>query len=91
MCEIFEITRDRLDENGDPIVEEVELWRRNPVECVHELIGNPAFKDGMKYAPEQHYEDDELKNRVYSEMATGDWWWETQARACIQIFLYHKV
>ena len=58
---------------------------------MRELIGNPAFKDGMKYALEQHYEDDELKNRVYSEMATGDWWWETQARACIQIFLYHKV
>ena len=44
------------------------------------------FKDEMKYAPEQHYEDEELENRVYSEMATGDWWWEVQASANAQIF-----
>jgi len=87
MCEIFEITGDRKDENGDAIVEEVELWRRNPVDCVRELIGNPAFKDGMKYTPEKHYEDEELNNRVYDEMATGDWWWEVQASAHIQILI----
>ena len=86
MCETFEITGDREDENGKPVIEEVELWRRDPVECVRELIGNPAFKEGMKYAPEQHYEDEELRNRVYSETATGDWWWEVQASASIQIF-----
>jgi hypothetical protein len=84
-CEIFEIKGDHKDENGDAIVEEVELWRRNPVECVRELIGNLAFKDGMKYAPEQHFEDEELKNRVYDEMATGEWWWDVQASARIQI------
>jgi len=38
----------------------------------------------MKYAPEKHYEDEELDNRVYDEMATGDWWWETQVSTCIQ-------
>ena len=48
---------------------------------MRELVGNPAFKDGMKYAPEQHYEDEQLKNRVYGEMAAGDWWWEIQASA----------
>ena len=41
----------------------------------------------MKYAPEQHYEDGELKNRVYDEMATGDWWWEVQVSARIQILI----
>jgi hypothetical protein len=53
---------------------------------VRELIGNPAFKDGMKYAPEQHYEDEELGNRVYGETATGEKWWEIQASAAIQLF-----
>ena len=40
----------------------------------------------MRYAPEKHYEDEELENRVYDEMATGDWWWEVQVSAYIQIF-----
>jgi hypothetical protein len=53
---------------------------------VRELIGNLAFKDGMKYAPEQHYEDEELGNRVYGETATGEKWWEIQASAAIQLF-----
>jgi hypothetical protein len=78
-CEVFEITSDCQDENGKAIVEEVELWRRDPVECVRELIGNPAFAENMRYAPEKHYEDKELETRVYGEMATGDWWWEVQA------------
>ena len=86
-CEIFEITGDRKDENGDAIVEEVELWRRNPVECVRELIGNSAFNNGMKYAPEKHFEDEELNKRVYDEMATGDWWWEVQVSVRIQMFI----
>jgi len=80
-CEILEITGDRKDENGNVLVEEVEFWRRNPVECVRELIGNPAFEGFMKYAPERHYEDEELAIRIYDEMATGDWWWEVQVRA----------
>lgn len=58
MCEIFEIKGDHKDENGDAIIEEVELWKQNPVECVREPIGNPAFKDGMRYSPEKHYEDE---------------------------------
>ena len=30
--------------------EELELWRRNPVSCVQELIGNPAFQGEVAYA-----------------------------------------
>ena len=45
----------------------------------------------MKYTPEKHYEDEDLNNRVYSEMATGDWWWEVQASAHNQIFIDHQL
>lgn len=38
----------------------------------------------MKYTPEKHYEDEELENRVYDEMATGDWWWEVQVSTRVQ-------
>ena len=58
--------------------ETLELWRRDPVECVRELIGNPAFQNGMRYAPERVYADEDGKTRVYKEMWSGDWWWDMQ-------------
>ena len=58
--------------------EDLELWRRDPVECVKELIGNPAFKEFMSYVPERVYVDNKGQERIYDEMWTGDWWWETQ-------------
>lgn len=60
------------------MTEEVELWRRNPIECVEELIGNPAFKDLLAYSPERVFEDKRGSNRVYDEMHSADWWWTTQ-------------
>ncbi|KAI9570728.1 hypothetical protein HD554DRAFT_2203745 [Boletus coccyginus] len=36
--------------------EELELWMRDPVTCVRELIDNPAFDDSMAYTPEKVYE-----------------------------------
>jgi hypothetical protein len=58
--------------------EKVEVWRRDPVECVKELMGNPAFKDYMSYMPEHVYSDKEGKVRIYDEMWTADWWWNKQ-------------
>jgi hypothetical protein len=58
--------------------EELELWRRDPVECVKELVGNPAFRKVMKFAPERVFRDKERKVRAYSEAWTGDFWWEIQ-------------
>jgi|ERR1700761_1746892 len=61
--------------NGDPQIEEMELWMRDPLECIKDLIGNPLFKKVMKYKPERHWR---RGKRVYSEMWTGDWWWKMQ-------------
>jgi Plavaka transposase len=58
--------------------EHLELRFCDPVEWVKELIGNPAFKDFISYVPECVYIDDEGKVRVYDEMWTSNWWWETQ-------------
>ncbi|KAJ7508692.1 hypothetical protein B0H11DRAFT_1704018 [Mycena galericulata] len=60
--------------------EENELWWRDPVECVQELIGNPAFRDVMRYAPEKLYVDKEENVEVVNEMWTASWWWEIQKR-----------
>jgi hypothetical protein len=70
---------DRRNEDGELMPpEKLELWRRDPIECVRELMGNPMFKDELKYAPEKAYLDPEGRNRIYDEMWSADWWWDTQ-------------
>ena len=58
--------------------EELELWMQDPVTCIQELIGNPAFNRSMAYAPEKVYTDREGQTCCYNKMWTGDWWWKTQ-------------
>lgn len=66
---------------GNLGTETYELWLRDPVECVLELLGNPAFRDSMKYAPERHWKGGKhANNRQYNECWTGDWWWKVQVR-----------
>ncbi|KAK6983973.1 hypothetical protein R3P38DRAFT_3456241 [Favolaschia claudopus] len=64
--------------NGELMKEELELWRRDPVECIRELMGNPAFKKHMAYAPERVYANKRGTNRVWDEMWTANWWWKLQ-------------
>jgi len=80
-CVTFEV--DGTDANGDPTVEEVDLWRRDPVECVKELLANPAFKNKCHYKPKRVFTDKSKTNRAYNEMWTGDWWWELQVRSSL--------
>jgi hypothetical protein len=78
LCEPFEIVGDERDEKGKLRTEILHLWKRDPVECIRELIGNLAFREKMRYAPEKVYEDSEGKSRVFDETWTGDWWWDLQ-------------
>jgi Plavaka transposase len=69
----------QLNDEGEPVPSErLELWRRDPVECMKELMGNPLFKESLEYIPQKQYMDEEGKNHVFDEMWTGDWWWNTQ-------------
>jgi len=74
-CELVELTGDIRDLDGNAMKEKLEFWFRNPLECIRELIGNPTFRDAMKYAPERHFADKDGARRVVSEMWTADWWW----------------
>ncbi|CDO77502.1 hypothetical protein BN946_scf184912.g1 [Trametes cinnabarina] len=84
ICDVLTVQGDQVGPNGQPLTEELELWHRDPVECVRELIGNPAFKDYMAYAPVRMTRGD---TRFYGEMNTAEWWWKTQGKlptgACI--------
>ncbi|KAF8870236.1 hypothetical protein BD779DRAFT_1455790 [Infundibulicybe gibba] len=80
VCEMITTTGDRKGEDGSLMVEEVELWRRDPVECIQELMGNPAFDGHIAYQPERAYKDRAGKTRIFDEAWTGDWWWNTQEK-----------
>ncbi|KAG1902162.1 uncharacterized protein F5891DRAFT_1127781 [Suillus fuscotomentosus] len=66
------------DDKGEMLQEDVELWSRDPVECVKELIGNLAFKEHMAYSPAKAYADRVGQHRVIDEMWTADWWGKKQ-------------
>ena len=85
MCQIIDIEGDVEGEDGALKQETLELWQRDPVECVEELIRNPALRDVMAYVPERVYVDAKGENQIYDEMWTGDWWWETQ------VSTYHQL
>ncbi|KAJ7127996.1 hypothetical protein C8R44DRAFT_548014, partial [Mycena epipterygia] len=84
-CRTLDTKGDLPDLDKDPTgatmkSERLDLWWRDPVECVAELIGNPAFKDAMRYAPQRLYADKEGDVEVIDEMWTASWWWEIQKR-----------
>lgn len=58
------------------MVEEVDLWRRNPLDCIQELIGNPLFKDNIVFEPGQFFTDEACSNRLIDEAWTANWWWK---------------
>ena len=84
MCDIVNVVGDLEGPEGDRMGEDLELWRRNPLECIKELIGNPAFKDKMVYGPAQFFTDKDHTNRIIDEAWTADWWWETQVSTHLQ-------
>ena len=85
ICETINVEGDIVGEDGAMKHKTVELWRRDPIECVEELIGNPALEDMIAYVPEHAYMDARGEHRIYDEMWTGDWWWEAQVRTYRQL------
>ncbi|KAJ6533903.1 hypothetical protein DFH09DRAFT_932549 [Mycena vulgaris] len=79
-CHPFELKGDEKDDEGQPMREIVEMWYRDPVECIRELVGNPSFiKQGYKpIRVYKSFEDERYTNREFSEMWTADWWWKIQ-------------
>ncbi|KAF7311743.1 hypothetical protein MIND_00184500 [Mycena indigotica] len=83
MCTPMTVAGDEIDADGKGKVEVIELWHRNPLECIAELLGNPVFKEDQVFKPMRLFRQKdsvtgELRNREYDEMWTGTWWWDTQ-------------
>ncbi|KAG1785770.1 uncharacterized protein HD556DRAFT_1434999 [Suillus plorans] len=67
-----------VSNSGQRESEELELWLRDPVDCIRELMGNSEFKNMVSYTPERVFADEEGKTCMFDEMWTGEWWWEMQ-------------
>lgn len=76
--EKISVVGNRIGNDGQREMEDLELWLRNPVDCIRELMSNPEFDQGVSYVPERVFADEEGKTRVFDEMWTGDWWWKMQ-------------
>ncbi|KAF8511158.1 hypothetical protein JB92DRAFT_3083509 [Gautieria morchelliformis] len=79
-CMNIKVCGNVIDADGEPIIEELELFHQDPVECVRELLGNTTFRDVMCYAPERTYVDEKHSERIYNDMWTADWWWNLQSK-----------
>jgi hypothetical protein len=56
------------------------LYHRNPLDCIQSLLDRPFLCESMEFAPRRTWEDSNWKSRVYSEIMTGNWAWQTQVR-----------
>ena len=69
---------DLKDSEGNMLKEELEIWYRNPVDCVKELFGNPMFRDVLTYEPMRTWLDEAGTEEAIGEMSSARWWWELQ-------------
>jgi Plavaka transposase len=82
---LFEIPRFRC--NSVVMDGEVfELYSRNIIDCIKSLFGDPEFAPHLFLAPERHYEDVTMTNKIVHEMNTCRWWWNTQVGQTIIVY-----
>lgn len=57
-----------------------DLYWRDPLEVIADLLSDPTYADHLTFVPIKHYADSEGKTRIYNELPSGDWMYETQVR-----------
>ena len=60
--------------------ESFDLYRRDVIQCIRALYGDPTHSQYLCFTPERHYSDADQTVRLYHDFHTGRWWWDTQVR-----------
>ncbi|KAG1896128.1 uncharacterized protein F5891DRAFT_1193360 [Suillus fuscotomentosus] len=60
--------------------EAFDVYYHDVIECVRSLYGDPDFAKYLAFAPEWHYSDKDKTVRLFHDMHTGKWWWDTQKK-----------
>ncbi|KAF5386197.1 hypothetical protein D9615_002285 [Tricholomella constricta] len=58
--------------------EAYDVYFRDIIECIKALYSDPQFTQLLVFLPERHYADKDQNVRLFHDMHTGKWWWETQ-------------
>lgn len=58
--------------------EAFDVYFRDVLECIKALYGDPEFATVLVFSPERHYTDVDRTKRLYHDMHTGTWCWDTQ-------------
>ncbi|KAG2041091.1 hypothetical protein BDR03DRAFT_979554 [Suillus americanus] len=58
--------------------ESFDVYYRDILKCIKSLYGDPDFARYLTFAPERHYTDKDQTVRLFHDMYTGKWWWNTQ-------------
>ncbi|KAJ3562007.1 hypothetical protein NP233_g9840 [Leucocoprinus birnbaumii] len=58
--------------------EAFEFYSRDVVECIRALWRDPQFQAELIVEPERQYADEDETIRMFHDMHTGKWWWNTQ-------------
>ena len=67
-----------LDSEQDVEEEVLDLWMRDALVLIQELLEDPNFKNEMHHRPMHLYTDESWEERIFGEMWTADWWLEKQ-------------
>jgi len=55
----------------------IKYWSRDIIKSMRWLMRQPAYAEHLIYAPQCGFNSDNPPKRLYTEMHTADWWWET--------------
>ena len=65
-----------------PTKNKIQLFYRDPVECLQMLMRNPLLKDHLEFEPFHIFKTAEKLMRIYTEWLSGDMAWSMQVRKC---------
>ena len=61
-----------------PTKKKVDLFYRDPLECIKSILSNPLVNDHIKFTPFRIYESAVNAMRIYTEWLSGDVAWSMQ-------------
>ena len=67
--------------------EVLEFFSHDIIDCLRALWGDPDFGDDLILEPERLYADEDKTVRIYHDMNTGKWWWDTQVQYTLSYYI----
>jgi hypothetical protein len=58
----------------------IKYWSRDIIKSMRWFMRQPTYAEHLVYAPQRCTNSDTPPKRLYTEMHTADWWWETQVK-----------